>query len=49
MDIKQELSENVYDKVLRHLSDMVKAKLPNPSSQWFLNNPSVTTYITRRL
>ena len=28
MDIKQELSENVYDKVLRHLSDMVKAKLP---------------------
>jgi DNA-binding protein Fis len=28
MVIKQELSENVYDKVLQHLSDMVKAILP---------------------
>ena len=28
MVIKQELSENVYDKDLQHLSDMVKAKLP---------------------
>lgn len=28
MVIKRELSENVYDKGLQHLSDMVKAKLP---------------------
>jgi hypothetical protein len=30
MAIKQELSENVYDKVLQHLSDTVKARLPKP-------------------